>query len=183
MDFPMAWLVELIGYREDIKLADKTVAPIFKRADLVKLYTKQIERAGGRCIQSNSLHRSSAALLENTELWIAFGTGKYLRYIPGHDIARALGGERAVALPCPHLYWMRHCILIRRHGEENCFRYLEVILMRSLQYSPDSENLASFNENTMPVMETHMIHCIAVWQNNLWDECGLCYKTSIFHER
>ena len=45
---------------------------------------------------------SSVVLLENTELWVAFVTGKHLRYIPAHDIATTLGGEKARALPMFH---------------------------------------------------------------------------------
>ena len=44
---------------------------------------------------------SSVVLLENTELWVAFVTGKHLRYIPAHDIAIILGGEKARALHSP----------------------------------------------------------------------------------
>lgn len=35
-------------------------------------------------------------------LWILFGTGKHLRYIAAHDIARELGPDRCVALPMFH---------------------------------------------------------------------------------
>ena len=35
-------------------------------------------------------------------VWVAFITGKYLRYIPAHDIATTLGGEKARALPMFH---------------------------------------------------------------------------------
>ena len=46
----------------------------------------------------------SSAVLENTELWIAFGTGKHLRCIPAHDIATTLGGEKARTLPMFHAF-------------------------------------------------------------------------------
>ena len=38
---------------------------------------------------------SAVVQLCNTELWIAYGTGKRLRYIPAHEIATALGAEKA----------------------------------------------------------------------------------------
>ena len=41
----------------------------------------------------------SAVLLENTELWVTFGTGKLLSCIPAHDIATALGDGKARSLP------------------------------------------------------------------------------------
>ena len=47
---------------------------------------------------------SSVVLLENTELLVAFGTGKHLRYVPVHDIATTLGGEKARALPMFHAF-------------------------------------------------------------------------------
>ena len=42
--------------------------------------------------------------LENTEIWVAFGTGKHLRYIPAHDIAKELGYEKALSLPMFHAF-------------------------------------------------------------------------------
>ena len=42
--------------------------------------------------------------LEDTEIWVAFGTGKHLRYIPAHDIAKELGYEKALSLPMFHVY-------------------------------------------------------------------------------
>ena len=47
---------------------------------------------------------STVVLLENTQLWIAFGTGKHLRYIPAHQIATSLGVEKARALPMFHAF-------------------------------------------------------------------------------
>uniref|UniRef100_UPI00358E697A uncharacterized protein n=1 Tax=Myxine glutinosa TaxID=7769 RepID=UPI00358E697A len=47
---------------------------------------------------------STVARLENTEIWVAFGTGKHLRYIPAHDIATELGSEKARALPMFHAF-------------------------------------------------------------------------------
>ena len=42
--------------------------------------------------------------LEDTEIWVAFGTGKHLRYIPAHDIAKELGCEKALSLPMFHAF-------------------------------------------------------------------------------
>lgn len=47
---------------------------------------------------------STVALLENTEMWVAFGTGKHFRYIPAHDIASQLGSRKARALPMFHAF-------------------------------------------------------------------------------
>ena len=38
------------------------------------------------------------------ELWIAFGSGKHLRYIPAHDIASKLGKEKSKALLAFHAF-------------------------------------------------------------------------------
>lgn len=47
---------------------------------------------------------STAVLLENFQMCIAFGTGKHLRYIPAHEIARSLGEEKARALSMFHAF-------------------------------------------------------------------------------
>ena len=41
---------------------------------------------------------TSAQRLINAEVWIAFGTGKCFRVIAAHEIARALGPDRCMAL-------------------------------------------------------------------------------------
>jgi len=41
------------------------------------------------------------------ELWIAFGAGKHFRYIVAHELAAALGGDKAKSTRClPRLYRM-----------------------------------------------------------------------------
>lgn len=47
---------------------------------------------------------SSAKRLSNTEVCIAFGTGKSFRFIAAHEIARALGPDRCKALPVFHAF-------------------------------------------------------------------------------
>ena len=47
---------------------------------------------------------STVVSMENTQLWIAFGTGKHLRYIPAHEIATSLGAQKAQALPMFHAF-------------------------------------------------------------------------------
>ena len=42
---------------------------------------------------------ASANRLNISELWIAFGAGKRFRFIAAHEIAKALGPDRFVALP------------------------------------------------------------------------------------
>ena len=57
--------------------------------------------SGYRRCRPGCLHIVS---MENTQLWIAFGTGKHLRYIPSHEIATSLGAEKAQALPMFHAF-------------------------------------------------------------------------------
>lgn len=42
--------------------------------------------------------------LNVTELWVAFGTGRHLRYIPTHLIALSLGPVKSKVLPMFHAY-------------------------------------------------------------------------------
>ena len=38
------------------------------------------------------------------EIWIAFGTGKDLRYVSAHEISASLGLRQSVALPVFHAF-------------------------------------------------------------------------------
>ena len=40
----------------------------------------------------------------NTEIWIAFGTGKSFRFLAAHEMARILGPDRCTALPMFHAF-------------------------------------------------------------------------------
>lgn len=40
----------------------------------------------------------------NTEIWIAFGTGKSFRFLAAHEMARVLGPDRCTALPMFHVF-------------------------------------------------------------------------------
>ena len=47
---------------------------------------------------------STVVCPEDTEIWVAFGTDKHLRYIPAHYIAKELGYEKARTLPMFHAF-------------------------------------------------------------------------------
>ena len=47
---------------------------------------------------------STFVSLEDSDIWVAFGTGKHLRYIPAHDTAKELGYEKALSLPMFHAF-------------------------------------------------------------------------------
>ena len=59
-----------------------------------------------RTVDSDVLVLAIAAVqqLSIDELWIAFGSGKSLRYLPAHEMAGALGPERCIALPFVHAF-------------------------------------------------------------------------------
>jgi len=63
---------------------------------------------------------ASANRLNISELWIAFGAGKSFRFIAAHEIAKALGPDRCVALPMFHAFTSRCYVLAagarRLHG-------------------------------------------------------------------
>ena len=42
--------------------------------------------------------------LGRIEIWIEFGTGKDLRYVPAHEISASLSRRKAVALPVFHAF-------------------------------------------------------------------------------
>lgn len=70
---------------------------------------------------------SSVATFQDTELWVAFGTGKHLRYIPAHSIATALGDEKARALPMFHAF--TGCDTVSSFAgreKKNCIRHMEI---------------------------------------------------------
>jgi hypothetical protein len=54
-----------------------------------------------RTVDSDVLVLAIAAAhqLNIDKLWVAFASGKTFRYLPAHEIARALGPEKCIALP------------------------------------------------------------------------------------
>ncbi len=47
---------------------------------------------------------TAAQRLNTTELWVAFGTGKRFRHLAAHEMSKALGPERCMALPMFHAF-------------------------------------------------------------------------------
>jgi len=47
---------------------------------------------------------SAVQHLNIDELWIAFSSGKYFRYLPAHEMAHALGPQKCIALPLVHAF-------------------------------------------------------------------------------
>lgn len=54
-----------------------------------------------RTVDSDVLVLAIAAVqhLRIKELWVAFATGKNIRYLPAHEMATALGPEKSRPLP------------------------------------------------------------------------------------
>ena len=88
-------------------VAGPELARVIEECEINCLY-----RCSGNIDTSNLKHHedtnSVQVTLENTELWVAFGTGKHLRYIPAHAIATALGDEKARSLPMFHSIRCHH---------------------------------------------------------------------------
>jgi len=42
----------------------------------------------------------ACTLEEDDEVWVSFGTDKAFRFLAAHELAQALGPEKAQALPC-----------------------------------------------------------------------------------
>ena len=59
-----------------------------------------------RTVDSDVLVLAIAAAhqLNIDKLWVAFASGKTFRYLPAHEIARALGPEKCIALPFLHAF-------------------------------------------------------------------------------
>ena len=117
---------------------------------------------------------SSVVLLENTELWVAFVTGKHLRYIPARDIATTLGGEKARALHMFHPF--TGCITVSSfagRGKKTAFDIWKSINEVTAVISTLTTNPWSFNDDFMCNRD---IHCASVYANMHRNYCRLCQK-------
>ena len=47
---------------------------------------------------------AAVAKIKVQEVWVAFGTGQYFRYIAAHEISASLGPDKSKALPVFHAY-------------------------------------------------------------------------------
>ena len=88
------------------------LAPDHEEADtrmmlhLADAYSEGFRKFLLRTVDTNVvvLSVAAAAKLKIQELWIAFGTGKHLRYIPAHEIAVSLAPSKSQALPFFHAF-------------------------------------------------------------------------------
>ena len=65
-------------------------------------YSKVIVRTVDSDVVVNDV--ATACELEINELWVAFGVGKHMRYLPAHDIAHKLGQDKSKALLMFHAF-------------------------------------------------------------------------------
>ena len=79
-----------------------------------------------------------------SEIWIAFGTGKHLRYVPAYDISASLGHRKSLALPVIHVsqvvtrYLTLHMLARKLRGK--CGRHTTMLLCTAfceLRGAPD----------------------------------------------
>jgi len=65
-------------------------------------YTKVMVRTVDTDVVVNAVAKFQ--YLSLSELWIEFGVGKYLKYLPAHDISRSMGEEKSQALLAFHAF-------------------------------------------------------------------------------
>ena len=101
---------------------------------------------------------SSVVLLENTELLVAFGTGKHLGYVPVHDIATTLGGEKARALPMFHAFTGCNTVSsFAGRGKKTAFDIWKSVNEVNAVLSTLSTNPWSFNDDFMRILDTYVV--------------------------
>lgn len=101
---------------------------------------------------------STAAILVSAEIWIAFGTGNNMRYISAHDIATALGDEKAQGLPMLHAF--TGCDTVSSfagRGKKTAFDIWKTFDDVTPVFSTLFSNPASFNNDKMCVLETYVV--------------------------
>uniref|UniRef100_UPI003590007E uncharacterized protein n=1 Tax=Myxine glutinosa TaxID=7769 RepID=UPI003590007E len=101
---------------------------------------------------------SNAARLENTEIWVAFGTGKHFRYIPAHEIATSLGHDKARALPMFHAF--AGCDTVSSfagRGKKTAFDIWKSFPEVTPVFITLTETPSSFNEEYMSVLECFVV--------------------------
>jgi len=68
------------------------------------------------------LKEDDVALKEDDEVWVSFGVGKSFRFLAAHEMARALGPDKAQALPMFHA--LTGCDTVScfaRHGKKRAW--------------------------------------------------------------
>ena len=101
---------------------------------------------------------SRSVCFPNIEVWVAFGVGKQLRFIPAHDIAIALGVEKARGLPFFHSF--TGCDTVSSFGgkgKKTCFEVWKVFSEVTPIFAALTESPSTFNEEHMSVLESFVV--------------------------
>lgn len=101
---------------------------------------------------------SVVALLEETEMWVAFGTGKHLRYIPAHEIAASIGEVKAKALPFFHAF--TGCDTVSSfagRGKKTAFDVWKSFEEITPVFAALSSRPTTISEECMKVVESYVI--------------------------
>ncbi|XP_065060733.1 uncharacterized protein LOC135687992 [Rhopilema esculentum] len=102
---------------------------------------------------------SVAGFIQADEVWVTFGSGKNMRYIPAHIVAKSLGTDKASALPVFHA--LTGCDTVSFFGGRGkktaweiwkIFPQLTPVLM-TLKAAPTTEALSSL----MPLLERFVV--------------------------
>ena len=101
---------------------------------------------------------STVVQLEDTEIWVAFGTGKHLRYIPVHDVAQQLGNEKARALPMFHAFTGCDSVSsFAGRGKKTAFETWKAFSAVTPVFSALFTDPTTFNDEHMSVLETYVV--------------------------
>ncbi|CAG9767973.1 unnamed protein product [Ceutorhynchus assimilis] len=83
------------------------------------LHAAHAAHNGDKKIRICTVDPDVIVLNEETEIWVAFGSGKTFRFLAAHEMAWALGPEKAQALLMFHADGLRHGLLLRRTWKED----------------------------------------------------------------
>ncbi|GFO12519.1 hypothetical protein PoB_003902400 [Plakobranchus ocellatus] len=100
----------------------------------------------------------TAVCLADTEIWVAFGTGKHLRYIPAHDIAKEIGYEKARALLRFHAF--TGCDTVSSfagRGKKTAFDIWKSFDEVTPAFSSLLTDPSTFNDDCMSVLEAYVV--------------------------
>ena len=108
---------------------------------------------------------STVVSMEKTQLWITFGTGKHLSYIPAHEIATSLGAEKAQALPMFHAFTGCDTVsLFAGKGKKTAFNTLRSFNAATEVFARLVTRPTSLDNVCMAVLESYVVL--------MYDYCG-----------
>ena len=101
---------------------------------------------------------SSCVYLDDTEIWVAFGVGNHLRYIPTHDITNSLGQQKSQALPLFHAFTGCDTVsFFAGRGKKTAFDTWKSFEDTTPVFAALTTNPASPSEECMKVIEAFVV--------------------------